>query len=89
MFHLSSSLDRELSLLKLETGVEEFLRGTKLFGLVLLGYQIFRKNCKVSDGLRNFLNIFQTEVKIMYSFTTKVSSVSALICSQVLSFHGC
>ena len=45
-FCFETSMIRELSFLKLDTGVEEFLDGYQIFGLVLLGYQIFRKKLR-------------------------------------------
>ena len=42
---------RELSFLKLGTGVEEFLKGARYFGLISLGHQIFWQNYRLSNGL--------------------------------------
>ena len=56
--------------------------GTKFLASFYWGIKYFGKNCEMSDGLSNFWNIFQTEVRIMYSFTTKVLSVSAMLTSQ-------
>ena len=80
-------LIKELSFLKLGTEVEALTEGYQFFWSHFIGgIKYFGKSCEISNGLRNFRNIFQTEVRIMYSFTTKVSSVSAVFIRQERSY---
>ena len=79
---------RELSFLKLGTGVEEFLEGYQIFWPRLIGVSnISEKIMEYLMGCEIFgIYILEAEVRIMYSFTTKAASVSAMLIRQERSY---
>ena len=77
---------RELSFSELGTGVEEFLEGYQIFWPRFIGgIKYLKRIVKYLMGFEVW-NLFQAEVKIMHSFTTKVSSVSAMFIRQGRSY---
>ena len=79
---------RELSFLKLGTGVEEFLEGYQIFWSRFIGVSnISEKIVEYLMGCEIFgTYILETEVRIMHSIRTKVSFVSAMFIRQERSY---
>ena len=54
------------------SGWKNFWRIVKPFVLVLLGYQVFSRNCTIDNGLRNVWNVLKNLIKNIH-FTMKIT----------------